>query len=291
MGDLALDTAVEQVGRRALSCPPEPGVGDLGSHGRLRRRLRAPGRGCRQPVRSTGKLLLPLLERGRIRSGRPRGLHLAFRPKRAVPARSCHPGCHAGPRCLWSGPSRSTKGSSTTTPHHPTCPDPTPCVPWSSSRPIVPRPLRSGTTWRCVRLVFVRTGHPRAPWLRSGRAWCRFRPAATFDDPWVDACRSVILIDVQSWPAASQRHAWREPHGFIAPSLDLYVAFQAPTPTEAWLLADGSAPVSGDGMFGWTGGSGRPGVRWWRRAAVRRCTGGCPRHADARRINGDTSWS
>ena len=48
-------------------------------------------------------------------------------------------------------------------------------------------------------------------------------------------------------------HVGREPHGFIAPSLDLYVAFHTPAPTEAWLLADGSAPVSGDGMLGWTG--------------------------------------
>jgi acyl-CoA thioesterase-2 len=85
------------------------------------------------------------------------------------------------------------------------------------------------------------------------QAWCRFRPTSTFDDPWVDACRSVILVDVQSWPAASQRHAWREPHGFIAPSLDLYVAFHTPSPDQGWLLADGYAPVSGDGMFGWTG--------------------------------------
>jgi acyl-CoA thioesterase-2 len=100
----------------------------------------------------------------------------------------------------------------------------------------------------------------RADWPPPGplppvwRAWCRFRPTATFgDDPWVDACRSVILVDVQSWPAASQRHAWRDPHGYIAPSLDLYVAFHTPAPTEEWLLADGHAPVSRDGMFGWTG--------------------------------------
>ncbi|HEY5026226.1 MAG TPA: thioesterase family protein [Acidimicrobiales bacterium] len=91
------------------------------------------------------------------------------------------------------------------------------------------------------------------------RAWCRFRPMAVFDDPWVDACRSVILVDVQSWPAASSRHAWREPHGFIAPSLDLYVAFHLPVPEEPWLLADGFAPVSADGIFGWTGRLWTPG--------------------------------
>jgi len=95
---------------------------------------------------------------------------------------------------------------------------------------------------------------PREPLPPVWQAWCRFRPTATFpSDPWVDACRSVVLLDVQSWPAASQRHAWREPHGYIAPSLDLYVAFHSPAPSEAWLLADGHAPVSGDGMLGWTG--------------------------------------
>jgi acyl-CoA thioesterase II len=86
------------------------------------------------------------------------------------------------------------------------------------------------------------------------QTWCRFRPTPTFeDDIWVDAARSVILVDVQSWPAASRYHAWKEPHGFIAPSLDLYVAFHQPAPSEPWLLADGEAPVSRGGLFGWTG--------------------------------------
>jgi acyl-CoA thioesterase-2 len=105
------------------------------------------------------------------------------------------------------------------------------------------RPIRVQAQWP-----------PPEPLPPRWQAWCRFRPTATFeDDPWVDACRSVILVDIQSWPAASQRHAWRQPHGFIAPSLDLYVAFQTPAPQQGWLLADGDAPVSGDGMFGWTG--------------------------------------
>lgn len=81
--------------------------------------------------------------------------------------------------------------------------------------------------------------------------WERFTPAATFDDPWVDACRSVVLLDVQSWPAASRAHAWG--HGFYAPSLDLYVAFHDPQPGSEWLLCDGAGPVARDGLMGWTG--------------------------------------
>jgi acyl-CoA thioesterase-2 len=105
------------------------------------------------------------------------------------------------------------------------------------------RPVRSAGEWP-----------PPGPLPPVWQAWCRFRPTATFrEDPWLDACRSVILIDVQSWPANSQHHAWKRPFGFIAPSLDLYVAFHRDVPDEEWLLADGYAPVSLGGMFGWTG--------------------------------------
>jgi acyl-CoA thioesterase-2 len=84
------------------------------------------------------------------------------------------------------------------------------------------------------------------------RTWCRFAPNATFDDPWVDACRSVILLDVQSWPAASRQHVTTPPQ-FIAPSLDLYVAFHQAGAGSGWLLADGHAPIAGDGLIGWNG--------------------------------------
>lgn len=83
------------------------------------------------------------------------------------------------------------------------------------------------------------------------REWERFVPASTFADPWVDACRSVVLIDVQSWPAASRAHAWG--HGFYAPSLDLYVSFNDPQPASEWLLVDGHGPVARDGLMAWTG--------------------------------------
>jgi acyl-CoA thioesterase-2 len=128
---------------------------------------------------------------------------------------------------------------------------------------LVPDPPNSFAFWNNVEMRpvgFRENWPPSEPLPPVWQAWCRFRPTATFgDDPWVDACRSVILVDVQSWPAASPRHAWREPHGYIAPSLDLYVAFHTPAPTEEWLLADGYAPVSRDGMFGWTGRLWTPG--------------------------------
>jgi acyl-CoA thioesterase-2 len=126
--------------------------------------------------------------------------------------------------------------------------------PMEELRPDSPSPFAFWDNVEMRPVDFRAEWPPPEPLPPVWQAWCRFRPTATFvDDPWVDACRSVILVDVQSWPAAAQRHAWQEPHGYIAPSLDLYVAFHTSAPTEEWLLADGHAPVSAHGVSGWTG--------------------------------------
>jgi acyl-CoA thioesterase-2 len=101
-------------------------------------------------------------------------------------------------------------------------------------------------------LNFTRPWPPAEPMAPVWRQWAQFAPTATFDDPWIDACRSLILIDVQSWPSASRQHAHAN-HGFFAPSLDLYVAFHEPQPQSAWLLSDGFAPVARDGLMAWNG--------------------------------------
>lgn len=80
----------------------------------------------------------------------------------------------------------------------------------------------------------------------------------TFADPWTDAARSVVLIDLPSWPAAVRPHAWQRPP-FTAPTLDLNVAFHRPALDEPWLLCDGAAPVSTRGMFGWRANVWSPG--------------------------------
>jgi acyl-CoA thioesterase-2 len=63
--------------------------------------------------------------------------------------------------------------------------------------------------------------------------------------------RSVILVDLPSWPSAHRPHAWSNP-AFIAPTLDLNVAFHQPTVRREWLLCEGAAPLSTGGLFGWT---------------------------------------
>lgn len=94
---------------------------------------------------------------------------------------------------------------------------------------------------------------PDGPRPAMWQEWLRFRPTPAYDDPWIDGARTVILVDLPSWPAAHRPHAWTEPP-FTAPTLDLHVAFHRPTHTEDWLLCDGAAPVSANGVFGWTAG-------------------------------------
>jgi acyl-CoA thioesterase-2 len=91
---------------------------------------------------------------------------------------------------------------------------------------------------------------PTEPMAPVFREWVRFREG-DFSDPWVDACRALVLVDVQSWPSANRPHAWKQPEVY-APSLDLYVALHRAAPTD-WLLTDGFSPVGQDGLLGWTG--------------------------------------
>jgi acyl-CoA thioesterase len=115
--------------------------------------------------------------------------------------------------------------------------------------PDQPQPYPFWSNVECRLLEVIPTWPPEGALPPVWRTWMRFRPRATFDDPWVDA---VILVDVLSWPSAHRHHAWREP-SVVAPSLDLYVAFHEPAPDEPWLLGDGEAPVAGEGIIGWTG--------------------------------------
>jgi acyl-CoA thioesterase-2 len=80
------------------------------------------------------------------------------------------------------------------------------------------------------------------------RQWYRFRPRATFDDPWLDAARMLVLVDTLTWPAAVQPH---EPEpAYTAPNLDVTAWFHRGAPSEAWLLADHACDVAEDGLMG-----------------------------------------
>ena len=82
------------------------------------------------------------------------------------------------------------------------------------------------------------------------RQWNRFVPRATFDDPFVDAARSLILLDTMGWPAATRLHV--EP-AYIAPSLDISAWFHRAAADEEWLLSDHDCPVGDSGLLGMNG--------------------------------------
>ena len=87
----------------------------------------------------------------------------------------------------------------------------------------------------------------RPPTAPEAGGWYRYVPRSTFDDPWLDACRSVILLDTFGWPAVCRLHVRSE---YIAPSIDLSVAFHRGEPTEPWLYAWAHAPSAAGGLIG-----------------------------------------
>jgi acyl-CoA thioesterase II len=107
---------------------------------------------------------------------------------------------------------------------------------------------------------------PSGPEDPLARWWMRFRPAARFDDPWVDACRLLIPIDTHGWPAASLAHAHLEPLPAVAVTIDLSVRFHRPADDE-WLLVETVSPIAADGLVAATG-------RVWDRAGALLASGG-----------------
>jgi acyl-CoA thioesterase len=91
---------------------------------------------------------------------------------------------------------------------------------------------------------------PTEPLPPLWRTWVRYRSAPAIGEPWIDAARSLIVLDVGSWPAGSRPHMYRTPP-FIAPSLDLYAAFHGPS--SEWLLLDAHSPLAAEGLLSWNG--------------------------------------
>ena len=96
---------------------------------------------------------------------------------------------------------------------------------------------------------------PRTDYFTAERAslsphlveWYRFRPSATFDDPFVDAGRSLLLIDTMGWPAVWLKHP--KPR-FQAPNLDVVAFFHADARDSEWLLCEQECPLGQGGLLG-----------------------------------------
>jgi acyl-CoA thioesterase len=116
-----------------------------------------------------------------------------------------------------------------------------PRSPFSFARNLQQKPV----AWRDEEEWAVFPGGPH-----EARTWMRFVPAPAFDDPWVDACRSLILLDTWAWPAAIGGVPASERDRFMAPNLDVTARFHADASASEWLLVDARAPVASRGLIG-----------------------------------------
>jgi acyl-CoA thioesterase-2 len=87
----------------------------------------------------------------------------------------------------------------------------------------------------------------RTPGPPVWRAWLRYRPTPTFEDPFLDAGRALLHLDTTMWPAAHGPHV--DP-AYIAPNMDLAVQFHRAAPDDEWLLCDATAPLAEGGLVG-----------------------------------------
>ena len=90
---------------------------------------------------------------------------------------------------------------------------------------------------------------PGDPDSRGGRTerWLRFADWDTTPDPFLDAARAVIGIDVHFW-AAHNRGLNAVPT-YVAPSLDLTVWFHGAVPEDEWQLVEARADIAGEGLL------------------------------------------
>lgn len=91
--------------------------------------------------------------------------------------------------------------------------------------------------------------NPPEPTDPESIGWYRFRPRATFDDPFVDAARALLLIDTMIWPAAWHHHV---PDNYYAPSLDVVAWFHRGAPGSEWLLCEARSPLAEAGLIAGT---------------------------------------
>jgi acyl-CoA thioesterase len=91
----------------------------------------------------------------------------------------------------------------------------------------------------------------RDPGAPVFQGWYRYRPTATFDDPFADAGRALLLVDTLMWPAAVQAYRPAD-MAYYAPSIDVSAQFHALAPTSEWLFCEARSPSARDGLIGGT---------------------------------------
>ena len=113
-----------------------------------------------------------------------------------------------------------------------------------------PYPFWNNLESKIIDVDRVVEGWPRKPYPPKWLEWYRFIPTHTFDDPFVDAGRCLLLMDTMAWPAASQPHPGAD---FQAPNLDVTCWFIQPGHDSPYLLSDYDSIIAKDALMGATG--------------------------------------
>lgn len=100
-------------------------------------------------------------------------------------------------------------------------------------------------------LAWIEDWDNREPEEPATSCWVQFVPTPTYDDPWIDAARPLILIDLDAWSASVRAHVGQL--DFYAPTIDVTARFIGSTAEEPWLLSEAAAPAAGNGLVAATG--------------------------------------
>lgn len=138
------------------------------------------------------------------------------------------------------------------TTHRPTAPDPADLPDMATlmaGRGEAPHPFWSNLEQRPI--AWIEDWDNREVGEPATSCWVRFDPTSTYDDPWIDAARPLILIDLDAWSAAMRAHVGEL--DFYAPTIDVTARFVGATAGEPWLLSEAATPAASNGIIGATG--------------------------------------
>jgi acyl-CoA thioesterase-2 len=110
-----------------------------------------------------------------------------------------------------------------------------------------PIPFWNNFEGRIIDLEYELLPFPKPKREPVYREWYKFVPQASFDDPFVDAGRSLMLIDTRAWSAAYRPHQSQDHQ---APNLDVTCWFHQAAHDSEWLLVDYESPIARDALIG-----------------------------------------
>jgi acyl-CoA thioesterase-2 len=106
--------------------------------------------------------------------------------------------------------------------------------------------------WRTIDgrpVLWDPAGRPGPPVWHT---WMRLFRTPPLDDPFLEAARNLLWLDLMMWNAAAPPHLpW--PLSHLAPNLDLSAVFHDASAQDEWLLCDAHAPLGREGILGVNG--------------------------------------